>query len=50
MRVCVDGSTVGEVISGWTGIPTGKMVTDEMSTALNWSSISPSGSSARTTR
>ncbi len=35
VRVCVDGSLVGEVISGWTGIPTGKMVTDEMSTALN---------------
>ncbi len=34
VRVCVDGSLVGEVISGWTGIPTGKMVTDDMSTAL----------------
>ncbi|HWA59189.1 MAG TPA: type VI secretion system ATPase TssH [Gemmatimonadales bacterium] len=35
VRVCVDGSLVGEVISAWTGIPTGKMVTDEMATALN---------------
>jgi type VI secretion system protein VasG len=34
VRVCVDGSLVGEVISGWTGIPTGKMVTDDMSVAL----------------
>jgi len=34
VRVCVDGSLVGEVISGWTGIPTGKMVTDDMSAAL----------------
>jgi type VI secretion system protein VasG len=34
VRVCVDGSLVGEVVSGWTGIPTGKMVTDDMSVAL----------------
>jgi type VI secretion system protein VasG len=34
VRVCVDGSLVGEVISGWTGIPAGKMVTDTMSVAL----------------
>ena len=34
VRVCVDASLVGEVISGWTGIPTGKMVTDDMSAAL----------------
>ena len=34
MRVCVDASIVGEVISGWTGIPVGKMLRDEMSTVL----------------
>ncbi|HWA16946.1 MAG TPA: AAA family ATPase, partial [Gemmatimonadales bacterium] len=34
VRVCVDGSLVGEVISGWTGIPAGKMVSDTMSIAL----------------
>jgi type VI secretion system protein VasG len=35
MRVCVDGYIVGEVISGWTGIPTGKMVKDEVETVLH---------------
>jgi type VI secretion system protein VasG len=35
MRVTVDGQLVGEVISGWTGIPTGKMMKDEISIALN---------------
>ncbi len=34
VRVCVDSSLVGEVISGWTGIPAGKMVSDTMSVAL----------------
>ncbi len=34
VRVCVDASIVGEVISGWTGIPVGKMLTDELSTML----------------
>ena len=29
MRVCVDAQIVGEVISGWTGIPVGKMLKDE---------------------
>lgn len=35
MQVCVDGRIVGEVISGWTGIPTGKMVKDEIETVLS---------------
>jgi type VI secretion system protein VasG len=35
MRVCVDSQIVGEVISGWTGIPLGKMVKDEIESALN---------------
>jgi type VI secretion system protein VasG len=34
MRVCVDGQIVGEVISGWTGIPLGKMVKDEIQAIL----------------
>jgi type VI secretion system protein VasG len=34
MRVCVDEQIVGEVISGWTGIPVGKMLKDEVSTVL----------------
>jgi len=35
MRVCVDAHLVGEVISGWTGIPVGKMLKDEIATVLN---------------
>ena len=35
MRVCVDSQLVGEVISGWTGIPVGKMLKDEVATVLN---------------
>ena len=34
MRVCVDAQIVGEVISGWTGIPVGKMVKDEIESVL----------------
>jgi type VI secretion system protein VasG len=35
IRVCVDEQIVGEVISGWTGIPVGKMVKDEVATILS---------------
>ncbi len=35
IRVCVDAQIVGEVISGWTGIPVGKMMKDEIATILN---------------
>jgi type VI secretion system protein VasG len=35
MRVAVDSTLIGEVISGWTGIPAGKMMSDEIQTALN---------------
>ncbi len=35
MRVCVDEQIVAEVISGWTGIPVGKMVKDELAMVLN---------------
>ena len=34
VRPFVDTSIVGEVISGWTGIPVGKMMSDELSTML----------------
>ena len=32
-----DGQAVAEVISGWTGIPIGKMVADEINAVLNLS-------------
>jgi type VI secretion system protein VasG len=35
VRVCVDEHIVGEVISGWTGIPIGKMLKDELGTVLS---------------
>ena len=35
LRVVVDGSIVGEVLSGWTGIPVGKMMADEMAMMLD---------------
>ncbi len=34
MRVCVDASIIGEVISGWTGIPVGKLLKDEIAMVL----------------
>ncbi len=34
MQVCVDASIVGQVISGWTGIPLGKMIKDEIGIVL----------------
>jgi type VI secretion system protein VasG len=35
MRVEVDAQVVGEVIAGWTGIPVGKMLKDEIATVLS---------------
>ena len=34
VRVCVDASIVSDVISGWTGIPVGKMMRDDLAVAL----------------
>ncbi len=34
MRVAVDASIVGEVISGWTGVPVGKMLRDQLGMML----------------
>jgi len=33
--VCVDAQIVGEVLSAWTGIPVGKMLSDEVQTVLS---------------
>ena len=35
VRVTVDASIVGEVIAGWTGIPVGSMMRDELGTLLS---------------
>ena len=35
MQACVTSQTIGEVISGWTGIPVGKMLKDEINTVLS---------------
>src|SRR3989304_9487737 len=34
VQISVDSQTISDVISGWTGIPTGRMLTDEISTVL----------------
>jgi type VI secretion system protein VasG len=34
VQIAVDSQIVSEVISGWTGIPTGRMLTDEIETVL----------------
>ena len=35
MQVCVDGQAIAEVISGWTGIPVGRMISNEIKIVLN---------------
>ncbi|HEX3727859.1 MAG TPA: type VI secretion system ATPase TssH, partial [Pirellulales bacterium] len=35
MQVCVDSQAIAAVVSGWTGIPVGKMLTDEIRTVLS---------------
>ncbi|TVQ55907.1 MAG: type VI secretion system ATPase TssH [Phycisphaerales bacterium] len=35
MHPCVDRQAVAEVVSGWTGIPVGRMVSDEIQTVLS---------------
>src|SRR5208282_1126492 len=39
MRVAVDAQIIGEVISGWTGIPVGKMLKNEIATVLSLPSL-----------
>ncbi len=36
---CVDGNVVAQVIAGWTGIPLGKMLRDEINTVLSLKEI-----------
>jgi len=35
VQISVNSETISEVISGWTGIPTGRMLRDEITTVLN---------------
>ena len=35
VQIAVDSETVSTVVSGWTGIPTGRMLTDEIATVLH---------------
>jgi type VI secretion system protein VasG len=35
VQIAVDSQTISAVISGWTGIPTGRMLTDEIQTVLS---------------
>ncbi len=39
VQIAVDSQTISEVISGWTGIPTGRMLTDEIETILNMEAL-----------
>jgi len=39
VRIEVNSQIISEVISGWTGIPTGRMLTDEIETVLNMSDL-----------
>ncbi len=39
VQIAVDSNTISDVISGWTGIPTGRMLTDEISTVMNLESL-----------
>lgn len=35
MQVCVDAQAIAEVVSAWTGIPVGRMLSDEIKTVLS---------------
>lgn len=39
VQIAVDSTTISEVVSGWTGIPTGRMLTDEITTVMNLDSL-----------
>ncbi len=39
MQPCVDGQAIAEVVSGWTGIPIGKVLRDEINTVLSLKQI-----------
>lgn len=35
MQACVDSQAIAEIVASWTGIPVGRMVSDEITTILN---------------
>jgi type VI secretion system protein VasG len=39
VQIAVDSDTISEVISGWTGIPTGRMLRDEIDTVLKMENL-----------
>jgi type VI secretion system protein VasG len=39
VQLAVDSDIISEVISGWTGIPTGRMLTDEIDTVLHMENL-----------
>ncbi|MBE7446427.1 MAG: type VI secretion system ATPase TssH [Planctomycetia bacterium] len=39
VQIAVDSDIISEVISGWTGIPTGRMLTDEIDTVLRMENL-----------
>ena len=39
VQIAVDSDIISEVISGWTGIPTGRMLTDEIDTVLKMENL-----------
>ncbi|MDX9788464.1 MAG: type VI secretion system ATPase TssH [Desulfobacterales bacterium] len=39
VQIAVDSDIISEVISGWTGIPTGRMLADEITTVLNMNTL-----------
>jgi type VI secretion system protein VasG len=39
VQLAVDSDIISEVISGWTGIPTGRMLADEIDTVLNMENL-----------
>ena len=39
VRVCVDATLIAEVIAAWTGVPLGKMLRDDLETALDLESL-----------
>jgi type VI secretion system protein VasG len=39
VRVCVDATLIAEVIAAWTGVPVGRMMRDDLTTALDLESL-----------
>ena len=49
-QVCVDGQAIAEVVAGWTGIPVGRMLANEIKTVLKSRIAWKNGSSVNRTR